>query len=207
MSAPSLPEPGMPLRVAVLASGRGSNLEALHRAAQNKQLPIVIVAVLSDKADSGALRYAKEHGIPGFAFQPKDFDSREAFDLALMQAASSVQPNLMVCAGYMRIISAAGIAAAPCPMINIHPSLLPKYPGLNTHARALANGDSEHGASVHLVNTILDGGRVLGQVKVPVMPNDTPASLAERVLNQEHTLLIETVRCITENPRLLQSND
>ena len=205
MSVPSLPEPGMPLRVAVLASGRGSNLEALHQASLSGQLPVVLVAVLSNKADSGALRYAKDNGIPGFSFQPGDFESREAFDCTLMQSAADFHPDLIVCAGYMRIISAAGIAAAPCPMINIHPSLLPKYPGLNTHARALANGDSEHGASVHLVNNILDGGRVLRQVKVPVLPNDTPESLAERVLNQEHALLIETVRCITENPQLLQS--
>lgn len=205
MSEPSLPEPRIPLRVAVLASGRGSNLEALHRAAENGQLPIVIVAVLSDKAESGALSYARVNGIPGICLQPKDFASREDFDLALMQAAAEQRPGLIVCAGYMRIISVAGIAAAPCPMINIHPSLLPKYPGLNTHARALANGDSEHGASVHLVNDILDGGKVLQQVTVPVLPNDTPESLAERVLNQEHTLLIETVRCITENPQLLQS--
>lgn len=205
MSEPSLPEPRVPLRVAVLASGRGSNLEALHKAAENGQLPIIIVAVLSDKADSGALNYARASGIHGVCLQPKDFASREDFDLALMQVAAEQRPGLIVCAGYMRIISATGIAAAPCAMINIHPSLLPKYPGLNTHARALANGDSEHGASVHLVNDILDGGKVLQQVKVAVMPEDTPASLAERVLNQEHTLLIETVRRITENPQLLQS--
>lgn len=205
MSEPSLPEPRLPLRIAVLASGRGSNLEALHKAAENGQLPIVIVAVLSDKAESGALSYARNNGIHCVCLQPRDFASREDFDLALMQAATEQRPGLIVCAGYMRIISPAGIAVAPCPMINIHPSLLPKYPGLNTHSRALANGDSEHGASVHLVNNILDGGKVLQQVTVPVLPNDTPESLAERVLNQEHKLLIETVRRITENPQFLQS--
>jgi phosphoribosylglycinamide formyltransferase-1 len=98
----------------------------------------------------------------------------------------------------MRIISEAGILAAPCPMINIHPSLLPKYPGLNTHARALAEGDMEHGASVHLVNAVLDGGRVLSQVKVPVLTNDSVQSLSERVLQFEHPLLIATVRAIAE---------
>ncbi len=187
------------LAVAVLASGRGSNLKALHEASICGQLPIKLVGVFSDKAGSGALAYAQEQSIPNSALTPKDFGTREQFDLALMSAVSAVQPALIVCAGYMRIISEAGILAAPCPMINIHPSLLPKYQGLNTHARALADGEKEHGASVHLVNAVLDGGRVLSQVKVPVLTNDSVQSLSERVLLFEHPLLIATVRAIAED--------
>lgn len=186
------------LDVAVFASGRGSNLQALHAAAEAGRLPIRIVGVLSDKADSGALSYAGSRGLGGSALSVRDFSSREAFDLALMQAAAATKPQLIVCAGFMRIISEAGIQAAPCPMINIHPSLLPKYPGLNTHARALADGETEHGASVHLVNAVLDGGRVLSQAKVPVLPGDDAPALAARVLRREHPLLVATLRAIAD---------
>lgn len=189
-------QPTDPWPVAVLASGRGSNLQALHQASLHDGLPIRIVGVFSDKAGCGALAYAQRHGIPHRAFAANDHPSRQAFDQALMQAVAAVKPALIICAGYMRIISDAGIALAPCPMINIHPSLLPLYPGLHTHARAIADGRTEHGASVHLVNAVLDGGRVLSQAKVPVHENDSPAELADRVLGREYPLLIETVRSI-----------
>jgi phosphoribosylglycinamide formyltransferase-1 len=185
-----------PWPVAVLASGRGSNLQALHRASLHGGLPVRIAGVFSDKQDCGAIAYARQHGIPQQAFSAAEHPSREAFDQALMQAVTAVKPALIVCAGYMRIISDAGIALAPCPMINIHPSLLPLYPGLRTHARAIADGSTEHGASVHLVNGILDGGRVLSQAKVPVLAGDSPERLAERVLRREYPLLVETVRSI-----------
>lgn len=194
-----------PLAVAVFASGRGSNLQALHQASLTADLPIRIVGVFSDKAGSGALAYAEAHGIANTALAAKDFATRADFDRALMQAATAQRPELIVCAGFMRIISAAGIEAAPCPMINIHPSLLPKYPGLDTHARALAAGDAEHGASVHRVDAVLDGGRVLSQVTVPVLPDDTVQSLADRVLHHEHPLLIATVRAIADG--LISLND
>ena len=189
--------------VAVFASGRGSNLKALHQASLAGNLPIRIVGVFSDKADSGALAYAGMNGIAGTALSARDYASREDFDRALMQAAAAAKPALIVCAGFMRIISEAGILAAPCPMINIHPSLLPKYPGLNTHARVLAAGDAEHGASVHLVNAVLDGGRVLSQAKVPVFPDDSVQRLADRVLQCEHPLLIATVRAIADGQMAL----
>ena len=185
--------------IAVLASGRGSNLQALHQASISDDLPIKIVGVFSDKADSGAMAYALQNNLHHQAFVPKDFSDRAQFDSALMQAVTAVEPQLIICAGYMRIISPEGIAQAPCPMINIHPSLLPLYPGLNTHARAIADGQHEHGASVHLVDDILDGGRVLSQVRVPVLTNDNQTSLTERVLSREHPLLIETVRAICLN--------
>ena len=192
--------------IVVLASGRGSNLQALHEASQFHGLPIRIAGVISDKADCGAIVYAREQGIPCQTFSSKDYTSREAFDLALMQAVSAYQPKLIVCAGYMRIISEAGLNAAPCPMINIHPSLLPHYTGLHTHARVIADGRHEHGASIHLVNTVLDGGRVLSQAKVAVLAEDSAQSLAERVLNREHPLLIETVRALIEGRLFLQQN-
>ena len=205
MNAPSSPEAARPpLRVAVLASGRGSNLQALHRAQSDGRLPITVVGVFSDKPGSGALAYARANGLPAAAVLPADFPDRETFDVALMQAVASARPQLIVCAGFMRIISAAGIRAAPCPMINIHPSLLPKYPGLHTHARALAAGEREHGASVHLVDEVLDGGRVLAQARVPVHAGEEASQLAERVLSREHPLLIATVRAIADGRIRLQ---
>ncbi len=192
--------------VVVLASGRGSNLQALHHASLHSDLPIEIVGVFSDKAECDALRYAEQQAIPHSAFEAKSFSSREAFDDALFQAAAALQPRLIICAGYMRIISETGIASAPCPLINIHPSLLPLYQGLRTHARALADGQTQHGASVHVVNAELDGGRVLSQAKVDILADDDAARLAERVLNREHPLLIETVRNIIDGRISLNSD-
>lgn len=182
--------------VVVLASGRGSNLQALHQASIHSGLPVRIVGVFSDKANSGALQYAEQHGLAHQALAAKSFATREQFDAAMMQLIINVHPQLIICAGFMRIISELGIALAPCPMINIHPSLLPLYPGLHTHARALADGQTEHGASVHMVNSILDGGRVLSQAKVPILASDNASQLAERVLSREYPLLIETVRSL-----------
>ena len=192
--------------VVVLASGRGSNLQALHQASLHNALPIRIVGVFSDKADCGALKYAEQHGLAHQALAAKSFDTREQFDAAMMQLIIDVHPQLIICAGFMRIISELGIGLAPCPMINIHPSLLPLYQGLHTHARALAEGQTEHGASVHIVNSILDGGRVLSQAKVPVFANDDSSQLAERVLNREYPLLLETVRSIIAG-RITLNND
>lgn len=207
MNAPSSPETARPpLRVAVLASGRGSNLQALHRAQTEGRLPIALVGVFSDQPGSGALAYARAHGLPAEAVSPSDFADRETFDLALMRALAAARPELLICAGFMRIISKAGIRAAPCPMINIHPSLLPKFPGLHTHARALAAGEREHGASVHLVDEVLDGGRVLARARVPVHPGEDPSQLAERVLRREHPLLIATVRAIADGRIRLQDD-
>ncbi len=171
-------------------------MQALHQASLRGTLAIQIVGVFSDKADCGALHYAKQHGLFHQALAVKSFATREQFDAELMQLVTNAQPKLIICAGFMRIISELGISLAPCPMINIHPSLLPLYQGLHTHARALADGQTEHGASVHLVNGILDGGRVLSQAKVPILANDNASQLAERVLSREHPLLLETVRHI-----------
>ena len=186
----------MTLRIAVLASGRGSNLRALCQAADRGALAAQVVGVFSDKPDSGALAFARARGLSAEAFRPKDFASREAHDESLFNAVAGVQPDLIVCAGYMRLISAAAVRRFQGRMINIHPSLLPKYPGLDTHARALAAGDAEHGASVHGVIPALDAGPVLAQARVPVRATDTAATLAARVLDREHPLLVATVAAL-----------
>lgn len=187
------------LRIAVLASGRGSNLAALHAACLTGRIEGRIVGVFSDKPDCGALRIARESGIATWSSMPKDFPSRDAFDAALFDAIEAVQPGLIVCAGYMRIIGAAAIARFPRRMLNIHPSLLPRHPGLHTHQRALDAGDAEHGASVHGVIPELDAGPVLAHVRIPIhRPGDTPSSLAERLLPEEHRLLVDCVAGIAQ---------
>jgi len=188
-----------PFRIAVLASGRGSNLHALIDAVKSGQLHAEIVGVFSDKPDCGAIALAKQHAILALALRPKDFPSREAFDGTLFSLVAAVQPDLIVCAGYMRIISESAVRQFEGRMINIHPSLLPKHPGLATHARALAAADTEHGASVHLVIPALDAGPVLAQARVAVRTDDTPESLARRVLAREHPLLVQSVIWLAEH--------
>jgi phosphoribosylglycinamide formyltransferase-1 len=183
-----------PLRVAALASGRGSNLAALFAA----RLPVEYVLVGSDKAKAGALQVARDAGIPTVAMNPKDFPDRVAFDRALFGAVAAATPDLLVLAGYMRIIDASVVADWEGRAINIHPSLLPKYQGLHTHRRCLEAGDSEHGASVHFVTAELDGGPVVAQARIAVGPSDTEATLAERLLVEEHKLLPAVVRAIAD---------
>ena len=184
------------LRVAVLASGRGSNLGALLEAGRAPTAGYGIVCVFSDKPDAGALSIARDAAIPAIALAAQKGVERSAFDTAFFAKVQEVQPDLIVCAGYMRIISAAALAQVSPPMINIHPSLLPRYPGLHTHARALEAGDAEHGSSVHVVTADLDAGPLLAQARIPVLSGDTPDTLAERVLMQEHRLLPACVRSI-----------
>ncbi len=178
-----------PLRVAVLASGRGSNLQALIAAQRDDGLPIRIVLVAGDKAQAPALRHAEDAGIASLALNPKSFARRAEFDAELFRRVAEAEPELVVLAGYMRIIDAAVVDAWHGRIINIHPSLLPKYPGLDTHSRALAAGDREHGSSVHFVTAELDGGPVIAQVKIGITSDDTPESLATRLLPFEHRLL------------------
>lgn len=186
----------MTLRIAVLASGRGSNLAALLGACDDGRIDGSIIGVFSDKPASGAIATARDRGIHAWAIKPNGFATREAFDAAMFDAIAAVQPDLIVCAGYMRIIGAAAIARFPHRMLNIHPSLLPRHPGLHTHQRALDAGDAEHGASVHIVIPELDAGPVLAQVRVPVHGDDDAASLAARVLAREHPLLLASVAAI-----------
>jgi phosphoribosylglycinamide formyltransferase 1 len=181
------------LRIAVLASGRGSNLQALIDAIADGRLAARIVGAFSDKPDAPALQRARDAGVHAEGLAPRDFPSRPAFDLAFFERVEATQPDLIVCAGYMRLISEAAIAPRRGRVINIHPSLLPAFKGLKTHTQALAAGASEHGASVHFVTPDLDGGPVIAQARVSVLPGDDAQALAARVLAREHPLLVATV--------------
>ena len=181
------------MRLAVLASGRGSNLLAILAAIARGELAAEVVGVFSDKAGAPALVHARDAGIPARSASPRDFASRADFDEHLFSLVDAVQPDLIVCAGYMRLISDAAVAARTGRMINIHPSLLPDFKGLRTHQQALDAGARVHGASVHFVTAELDGGPVIAQARVPVQPGDDAARLAERVLQREHPLLIATL--------------
>lgn len=184
------------LRVAVLASGRGSNFSALLEDSRAADAGYTVVGLYSDQPSAPALELAREQGLDQACIARRGHASREAFDAAFFARVMRIQPHLIVCAGYMRIISATALANLDVPMFNIHPSLLPLYPGLDTHARALAAGDREHGASVHLVTPELDGGPVIAQARVAVQHDDNPAALAARVLIQEHRLLPACVRLL-----------
>jgi phosphoribosylglycinamide formyltransferase-1 len=196
----------MRLRLAVLASGRGSNLEALLGACGEGRIDGDVVGVFSDKPDSGAVAIARGAGVHAWAMKPNGFATREAFDAAMFDAIEAVQPDLIVCAGYMRIIGPLALKRFPNRMINIHPSLLPRHPGLHTHARALAAGDAEHGASVHVVIPELDAGPVLAQARVPVLANDSAETLAHRVLAREHPLLLACVAALADDALRLEAD-
>jgi phosphoribosylglycinamide formyltransferase-1 len=185
-------------RLAVLASGRGSNLRALIRAQESGVLDTRIVGVFSDRPDCAALDIARENHIPVLALRASDFASRREFDESMFNRIEAVQPDLIVCAGYMRLISKRAVLRFKDRMINIHPSLLPRYPGLDTHSRALAAGDREHGTSVHVVIPALDAGPVIAQAKLPVLADDSHESLGQRVLEREHPLLVQCVKAISE---------
>lgn len=198
---------GSYFRLAVLASGRGSNLRALLEAQDGGELRSRIVGVFSDRPACSAIALAAERGIPTLALKPAGFSSREAFDEALFEAIGAVQPDLIVCAGYMRLISERAVLRFAGRMINIHPSLLPRHPGLDTHDRVLAAGDHEHGASVHLVTPAVDAGPVIAQVRVAVRPGDSSERLAQRVLKREHPLLVQCVKAISEGKLTLSPTE
>lgn len=176
------------LRVVVLVSGRGSNLKAIAARADAGELPVRIEAVVSDRADAGALEWARARGIAVSVLSPRDFADRETYGRALGDIVESHTPQLVVLAGFMRILSDEFVLRFAGRMLNIHPSLLPKYAGLHTHRRVLEAGDREHGASVHFVTPELDGGPVVLQARVPVLPGDDADSLAARVLREEHVI-------------------
>ena len=200
------------MRVIVLASGRGTNLQALIDAQSSGALPIALVGVFSDRAGCGALERARLAGIPGQAFAARDFTvdgdcDREAYDAALFDAVDAMQPDLVVCAGYLRMIGATSVQRHAGRMLNIHPSLLPKFRGLHTHVKALSAGEREHGASVHFVIPALDAGSVIAQVRVPVRANDSVATLAARVLQREHPLLVACVGLFAHGRIFLRGSD
>lgn len=181
--------PLAPAKVAVLASGRGSNLAALLEARARGELPVEFVLVGSDKADAGALRLAEAAGIPTLALDPRGYPDRRAFDLDLLARIAASGAEWLVLAGFMRVIDGEALRPWVGRIINIHPSLLPRYRGLHTHRRALAAGDREHGASVHFVTAELDGGPVIAQARLAIDPGDDEERLAQRLLPLEHRLL------------------
>ena len=179
---------GQRSRLAVLISGRGSNLQALYQSAQAQGFPLDWL-VIANRKDSQGLRWAKDQGLPAELLVHTDFASREAFDLQLAGLLEQFEPRLVVLAGFMRVLTEAFFGAFRGPIINIHPSLLPAYPGLHTHARALHDGVAVHGATVHSVTPQLDHGPILAQAIVGVSPQDNEESLSARVLEMEHKLL------------------
>ncbi len=185
-------------RVVVLISGGGTNLQALIDAAEDEALPIKICAVISNRDNVKGLERAANHNIPAFVVSHKSFTSREAFDERLMEIIDAQGPDLVVLAGFMRILTPAFTEHYAGRMLNIHPSLLPKYQGLNTHQRALDAGDEEHGVSIHFVTAELDGGPVALQARVPVLADDTAETLAARVQTQEHILYPLAVKWFAE---------
>lgn len=185
-----------PYRIVVLASGEGTNLQALIDAIATGELQAEIVAVFSDKPRCRALERARDAGIPAIGLAVRDYSSRADFDAALFGMIDAARPDLIVCAGYMRLIAATEVEARSDRMINLHPSLLPAFKGLHTHQQALDAGATEHGASVHVVTAGLDDGPIIARALVPVMPGDTATALAERVREQEHPLLVGVVRLL-----------
>jgi len=174
--------------IVILISGRGSNMEAIVRAAQAEKWPVSLAAVISNRPDVAGLAFARQHGIPTAVVANKDYATRELFDAALQTEIDRFAPDLVVLAGFMRILTATFVGHYAGRMLNIHPSLLPAFPGLATHRQALAAGVKLHGASVHFVTPDLDHGPIVAQVAVPVLGDDTEESLAERVLQQEHIM-------------------
>lgn len=177
-----------PARLVILISGRGSNMKSIVEAVNNGELNAEVSAVISNRPDAAGLAFADQQGIATQTLDHKQFDSREAFDSKLAETIDSYQPDYVILAGFMRILTAEFVEHYANRLINIHPSLLPKFKGLDTHQRAIDAGETEHGASVHFVTAELDDGPVILQARVPVLEDDTAESLAHRVLEQEHQL-------------------
>jgi phosphoribosylglycinamide formyltransferase-1 len=192
----------MPLRVAVLASGRGSNLQAVIDAIEAGQVQAKITAVISNKKDAAALERARKHGLPDVFVDPKPFaglpDSREAYDRALLELLEKHQVELVLLAGYMKIVTAVLLTAYANRMMNIHPSLLPSFPGLDVQKKAIDWGCKLAGCTVHFVTEGVDEGPIILQAAVPIVDDDTPDTLAARILVQEHKIYPRAVQLFAE---------
>ncbi|QEM81608.1 phosphoribosylglycinamide formyltransferase [Halomonas binhaiensis] len=200
------PEEATQPRVVVLISGGGSNLQALIDAQTHDQLGGEIVAVVSNVADAYGLQRARDAGIDAVVLPHQEYETRDAFDGALIKVIERHEPDLVVLAGFMRILTPRFVQRFLGRMINIHPSLLPEYQGLHTHARALADGVEEHGCSVHFVTEELDGGPVIVQAAVKVLADDDEDNLKARVLTREHLIFPIAVRWFLEGRLQLQGN-
>ena len=196
--------PDSPLALVVLISGNGSNLQAIIDAIKEQGLQAEVRAVISNNSDAYGLSRARDAGIAAEVLDHRNFPSREAYDQELQLLIDHYQPDLVVLAGFMRILTEEFVNHYHGRMLNIHPSLLPKYQGLNTHQRVLEAGDNVHGVSVHFVTPELDGGPVILQAEVPVHPGDSPDDLAQRVHQQEHVIYPLVIRWFTEKRLVLE---
>lgn len=192
-------------RVVVLLSGRGSNMVALLDAAGASDYPAEIVAVLSDKSDAGGLTIARERGLATKALERRDFSSKADHEAALIEAIDAQTPDLICLAGYMRLLSADFVRRYAGRILNIHPSLLPLFPGLDTHQRAIEAGVRLHGCTVHFVDEGMDEGAIVAQAAIPVLPDDTVSTLSARVLTAEHQLYPQALALIASGGAWLGS--
>ncbi|CAM4180093.1 phosphoribosylglycinamide formyltransferase [Kerstersia similis] len=195
-----------PCRLLILISGRGSNMRTLVEACRTQGWPAEIVGVIANKPDAAGLSWAREQGLETLALPHRDYASREAFDAALAQAVDTFEPDYIILAGFMRVLTPGFVQRYAGRLVNIHPSLLPAFPGLHTHAQALANGVQAHGCTVHFVTPVLDHGPIIAQSVVPVLADDTPDTLADRVLETEHHIFPQAVRWLAEG-RVSQAAD
>lgn len=184
--------------IVILISGRGSNMEAIVRACADEAWPAKVAAVISNRADAAGLGFAQRHGIATAVVEHTAFASREAFDAKLAEAIDAFAPDVVALAGFMRILTPGFVQRYDGRLVNIHPSLLPMFPGLHTHRRAIEAGCKVAGATVHLVTADLDHGPIVGQAVVPVLPGDTEQALAARVLGQEHRLYPRAIRWLID---------
>jgi phosphoribosylglycinamide formyltransferase-1 len=182
--------------IVVLASGRGGTFAAILDAVQSGALPVEVRALLTDRRTAPVLQIAEARGVPAVALRPRDFADRAHFDRSLFGRVAAFEPQLVVLAGYLRVIDAGTVHAWQGRMINLHPSLLPKYPGLDTYREVLAAGDATYGASVHYVTEALDAGPVIGRVELPVLAGDNEETLAARLRPFEQGLLVATIALI-----------
>ncbi|MFM0063470.1 MULTISPECIES: phosphoribosylglycinamide formyltransferase [Paraburkholderia] len=185
-------------KLVILISGRGSNMEAIIRACADEGWAAQVAAVIANRPDAAGLAFAASHGIATAVVDHRQFPDRDSFDAALAQQIDSFAPDLVVLAGFMRVLTAGFVDHYAGRMLNVHPSLLPSFPGLKTHQQALDAGVRLHGASVHFVTSQLDHGPIVAQAAVPVEAGDTPATLAERVLATEHIIYPRAVRWFVE---------
>lgn len=197
----------MSSRIVVLISGSGTNLQAIIDACKLADYPGSVVGVVSNNIDAYGLTRAKDANIETVALSHKNFESRESYDQALISKIDQLTPDVIVLAGFMRILTPAFVQRYQGKLLNIHPSLLPKYQGLNTHQRAIDAGDTDHGVSVHFVTEELDGGPVILQAKVPIFDGDTSDDLAARVHEQEHKIYPLVVKWLCQKRLSMQTKD
>lgn len=198
--------PERPLRAVILISGRGSNMQALVDVVAAERLPVRICAVLSNRADAAGLDWARARGLPAECLSHRDFDSRDAFDAALLARLDALEPDVILLAGFMRVLGNDFVRHFNGRVINIHPSLLPTFPGLHTHQQALAQGVQWHGCTVHFVTPVLDHGPIIAQGVIPVLASDTPDSLAARLLPVEHRVYAQVLRWLAEGRVTLEED-